>query len=559
MRRARRVNLGRKDAAIIATITVLFFIVAAYNLGETRIPSTPWSIQQETITLNLNGNKTIDRICLYARTDSNFTASFSVPRGDGWSDKAWINDHSYYHWLHVKFGQTTDRIRIHFYFPAGDILEVAAVDTDGKLVGIESIECDAPGDTTYTNLVDEQGLVESSPTYRSEMFFDEELFVRAAQQILDGQEPTAENTHPPLGKLIIAVGLVVFGFNPFGWRIMGVVFAALMVPVIYTLGLAIFKTRAAATVASALLALDFMHYTMSRMGTVDTYLVFFILLSTLFFYLNYEKMAGGGEPDYRLIVAALVCFSLAFSVKWIAIFGFVGEALLFLAAGLLGPSPVEGALNRLRSLAKTILIIACLVPTIGVVVYFASFIPYAAQGHGPGDIWAQQWSMLGFHSNMSYYNHPNSTDWWEWPITLNPLWLYTRRLPGGMLSTISAMGNPVLWWVGLCAIIVSLVDGYQRKWPHLFLGALYVSQLLPYTFISRYLFIYHYYAEVPLLALATAGLVHELWYKPGQRKWIVLLFAVAIAFFTMFFPVISGMVIPEWYSGYLHWFRDWRF
>jgi dolichyl-phosphate-mannose-protein mannosyltransferase len=128
-----------------------------------------------------------------------------------------------------------------------------------------------------------------------------------------------------------------------------------------------------------------------------------------------------------------------------------------------------------------------------------------------------------------------------------------------MLSTISAMGNPALWWVGLAAVISSQVDGYHRKWPYLFLGVLYVSQLLPYTFISRYLFIYHYYAEVPILSLATAGLVHELWYKPGSKKWILLLLAATVAFFAVFYPVISGTVIPEWYSGYLHLFRDWRF
>jgi len=142
---------------------------------------------------------------------------------------------------------------------------------------------------------------------------------------------------------------------------------------------------------------------------------------------------------------------------------------------------------------------------------------------------------------------------------LGPLWLYTRRLAGGMLSTISAMGNPVLWWLGLCAIIVSLVDGAKKKWPHLFLGVLYLAQLLPYALISRYLFIYHYYAEVPIIALATAGLVHEMWYKPGQRRYIVILIAAAAALFAVFYPVISGQIIPEWYSGYLHWFRDWRF
>ena len=61
----------------------------------------------------------------------NITASLSIPRGTGWADKAWINNHAYYKWLRVEFGETTDRIRMHFYFPAGDILEVAVVATDG--------------------------------------------------------------------------------------------------------------------------------------------------------------------------------------------------------------------------------------------------------------------------------------------------------------------------------------------------------------------------------------------------------------------------------------------
>ncbi|MCX6648350.1 MAG: phospholipid carrier-dependent glycosyltransferase [Candidatus Bathyarchaeota archaeon] len=552
-------RLDKKDAAIIATISVLFFIVAAYNVGLTRIPSTTWGIKQETLYLTLDANKTIDTIYLFVNTDANATASFSIPRGTGWVDKAWVNDHEYYKWLRVEFRETTDRIRIHFYLPAGDVLEVAVVASDGTQIGIKSIISDAPGDAAIQHLVDEQSLFENPPTFRSETMFDEELFVRASQQYLSGVEPTAEATHPPLGKLIIAAGIALFGFAPFGWRIFGVVFAALMIPIVYALGFALFKTRAAATIAASLVALDFMHFAMSRVGTVDTYLIFFILLSTLFFYLNFEKMAGGSKPDYRLIIAGLVSFSLAFSVKWIAIFGLVGEAALFLLAGVYGPSPIKGAAARLRALAKPIAVIACLVPVVGAVIYFSSFIPYASLGHSLSDIWAAQWSMLGYHSDMGYYTHPNASNWYEWPMTLSPLWFDTKNLPEGMLSTVSTMGNPVIWWVGLIAILVSIVDGVKLKWPHLFLGTLYVAQLLPYALISRYLFIYHYYAEVPIIALATAGLVHEMWYKPKQGRYILVLIAAAAVFFAVFYPVISGQIIPEWYSGYLHWFRDWRF
>jgi dolichyl-phosphate-mannose-protein mannosyltransferase len=552
------VKLWKKDAAIIATISVVFFIAAAYNVGLTEIPSTPWHINQETFFLTLESNTAVDAVYMFVNTDVNATVSLSIPRGTGWVDKAWVNVHGYYKWLRIEFGETTDRIRVHFYFPAEDILEVAIIAADGSKVGIKSIESDTPG-TDIARLVDEQALIENPPTFRSETMFDEELFVRAAQQYLNGQEPSAEATHPPLGKLIIATGITLFGFTPFGWRIFGVVFAALMIPVIYVLSFTLFKTRVAATIAATLLSLDFMHFAMGRVGTVDTYLIFFTLLSTLFFYLNYEKMASGSKPDYRMILAALVCFSLAFSVKWIAIFGFIGEATLFLLVGVYSSSPTGGITARLRALAQPIILIGCLIPAVGAVVYFSSFIPYAAIGHSLSDIWAAQWSMLGYHLDMGHYFHPNSSNWYEWPMTLSPLWLYSRSLARGMLSTISAMGNPVLWWLGLCAIIVSFVDGVQKKWPQLFLGVLYLAQLLPYVFISRYLFIYHYYAEVPILALVTAGLIHEMWNKPGQRKYILILIVVAATFFAVFYPVISGQIIPEWYSGYLHWFRDWRF
>ena len=127
---------------------------------------------------------------------------------------------------------------------------------------------------------------------------------------------------------------------------------------------------------------------------------------------------------------------------------------------------------------------------------------------------------------MSLYNHPNATDWWEWPITLSPLWLYARNLPGGMLSTISAMGNPVLWWVGLAAVISSLVDGYHRKWPYLFLGVLYVCPAAPL----------HFHLPIPLhLPLLRRGPPYShsqprgsctsCGTSPGSRKYILLLLA----------------------------------
>ena len=59
-----------------------------------------------------------------------------------------------------------------------------------------------------------------------EFYFDETQAAATAQEVLNGS-PAAwefignENTHPPLGKLLIAGGMALFGDNPFGWRFLG--------------------------------------------------------------------------------------------------------------------------------------------------------------------------------------------------------------------------------------------------------------------------------------------------------------------------------------------------
>ncbi len=551
-------KLEKKDLAVIALISALFFSVAVFNLGQTRIPETAWQVEQETIYVRFDQNRTLESVYLLVNTDENITASISISRGQGWSDRAWINNGGYYKWLDVGLNATTDQLKMYFYHSAGEILEIVAVDSSQQQIKIKNIHAANSSDTGVANLIDEQQYFEYPPTIHSETGFDEVLFVRAAQQYIHLQEPTAEATHPPLGKLIIAAGIEAFSFSPFGWRILDAVFATLMIPVIYILGLALFKARYAAIIAASFLSLDFMHFTMARIGTVDTFLVFFTLLSTLFFYLNFEKMTQGSSPDYKLILLGVITFYLAFSVKWTAIFALIGQVLLFFVAALAGSSSLKEAVARFRSLIKPMMIIFGVLAACGLI-YLATFIPYVMIGHGLVDIYNAQWSMLSYHESMSRLIHPESSNWYEWPLTLKPLFLYFKVLPNDMISIVSAMGNPVVWWVGLCAVLIALVSGFKKEWPFLFVGIIYLSQLFSYALIPRYLFIYHYYLDVPILALAAGGVLNDQCSGSKGRRYVALLLVLAVALFAIFYPVISGYPIPQWYTGYLHWFRDWVF
>src|SRR5205807_2713584 len=63
--------------------------------------------------------------------------------------------------------------------------------------------------------------------------FDETYFANDAQADLQGKDYF--DPEPPLSKLIIAIGIKIFGFNSFGWRVMSGLFGTALVPLMYLL------------------------------------------------------------------------------------------------------------------------------------------------------------------------------------------------------------------------------------------------------------------------------------------------------------------------------------
>ena len=549
--------LDRKDAAVIFIISVSFLLVATFNVGAASIPSTGWRPKQEEVYITFPQNTSVASLYLYINSEYNVSAVISQKTGEGWKLAGHVDNTGYYKWISsTDLNVVTDSLKI--YFLVGeDIYEFVAVDENGAPIPIVKVWGSDPLDTNVNKLFDEQGLFENPPTFISETYFDEIYFVRAAKDYL-AQREVFEWTHPPLGKLIIVAGISLFSFSPIGWRLAGVLFAALMIPVVYVTGLVMFKTRFAACVSSLLLSLDFMHFTMGRIGTVDTFLVFFSTVSILFFFMNYEQMSKSAEANLRYIFLGSVFASLAICVKWTAVLGVIGQIILIVFATLIASPRAESLIVRLRSLVRP-LSMTILSFIVGGLIYISTYIPYLAIGHTFGDIVNLQIRMFGFHSGLPP-EHTFASSWVTWPLMLRPFRFFIKCLPGDMISTINAMGNPAIWWFGLAAVLIALLMGIkERKANFIFLVVLYVSQLLPYALITRDIYIYHYYPEVPLLVLIIGGLLSEFWVERGSRKYVVLyLLAVAIAF-VAFYPVISGYPAPTWYISWIKWFQAWDF
>ncbi|TFH17826.1 phospholipid carrier-dependent glycosyltransferase, partial [Candidatus Bathyarchaeota archaeon] len=373
------------------------------------------------------------------------------------------------------------------------------------------------------------------------------------------QEPY-ENTHPPLGKLIIAAGISIFGFNPFGWRIMGVLFASLMLPITYIIGKKIIGSWIGGLASSFLLMFDFMHFTLSRIATIDTFLVFFLLCSQLFFITYFlEVLETGWSTSLHPYFLGVFMLALGFSVKWTALFSFVGNLFYIGVLRLYyTPKKVEYASDYILTNKKIIYAVCGTIAIFGLV-YFLSYVPYMNLGHSLNEVYNRQWSMLDYHSTLTV-KHSFSSPWWSWPLILRPVWLYISYLGEKSVSTITLMGNPMFWWIGFITIFDLFKNAINEKKPlTIYLVAIFLFQWIPYSLISRDLFLYHFYPNIILLALSTSLMIHKLWSEYKNRKRVITYLILIVALFGLFYPIISGNIVSTWWRDLLKWFPSWVF
>ncbi len=556
-------DLNKKDILTIFVLAIIFFSLAVWNLGLTYTPTSNWeTAENETFFIDLGEPANVGTVYFLVKTGS---AVFQVYTGSpgSWSSSGIsgsISD-SYYNWNEVDVSLLTRYLRFDFQPKSSIVLtEVAVLSSEIQRIEIAGVGSEGVSDPNLSMLIDEQDLVQCPPTYLSETFFDEIYFVRSAEQYLNLQVPY-EWTHPPLGKLIIASGISVFGYNPFGWRITGVIFATLMIPLIYILGKELFETWIGGFTSAFLLAFDFMHFTMARMATVDTYVIFFSLTSQLFFliYLKDVLKNGWKAPVLPLFLAVLF-FALGFSTKWVVLYGFGAQLTILAAIRLKDVLKLkEGLSGKFSSIFDHPFYLIVSFLLVAIFFYFLTYIPDLLAGRTLADFPDLQWSMYNYHATLNA-THQFSSSWWTWPLMLKPLWLYVSTLTNNVESTIVLMGNPLLWWVGFAFILLAVGFAVKRKaFGCIFITVFFFFQWVPYIFISRITFIYHFYVNMPFMSLAVAYFISKYWSSKWVKVAAIAYFTGIVALFGLFYSVISGMPASNSWIDSLKWLNGWIF
>jgi len=451
-----------------------------------------------------------------------------------------------------------------------DFLPLAIITTVFLILALLNL-----GYTDTVDVISEIHEPSANRTRMSNLYFDEIYFVRTAAEHIHNLNPY-EASHPPLGKEIIAASILIAGESPFGWRLSGAVFGVIMIVVMYIFSKNMFGKTIIAVCASLLFGFDFMRFIQTRIATIDSYSVLFILLA---FFFMYRHITVDADAPFRKSLTPLalsgIFFGLSFAVKWVGFYAGAGLLVIYVIRlyqlGLHYNSTKKEGFGIY--LIKTLLFSVLFFVIIPVLVYYITYIPYGtARGMSLEQgmlwdpeyikmVWGNQVSMFSYHSRLTA-EHPFSSTWWQWILNLRPI-LFVNSSSGELRSTFGSFGNPIVWWSGFIAIIVMVIRVFThndgKAW---FILIGYMLQLLPWVAVTRIVFIYHYFPSSLFIVLAIAHIFNTMIERGEQfGKQVVYGFtALTGIVFVIFYPVISGMYMPRWYySSLIKWLPSWPF
>ena len=410
--------------------------------------------------------------------------------------------------------------------------------------------------------------------------------------------------HPPLGKLLIALGAKLGGYsdylNNFGvfdfasigekfpqelnyvsFRIMPAIFGGLIPLVVFLFLDALKLPRKFAFFAGLTLVFENALIVQSHNILMDSFLIFFGFLGLWLFLKAREK-------NYNKLLLLLMSFSLtfSFSIKWTGL-SFWGLAGLITLYDLFKTSSLINNKFQLKKFwiffknlftsketAKIILSIVVYFIILPFIIYFLIFVIHfwllPNQGSGTAFMSEEfnnnklnifekflELNIRMYTSNSTIEaSHPYGSPFYSWPLMLKPIYYWVDN-NSETPSRIYLLGNPIIWYSALIGLIGSLFlrnltnqEKFQRN--VLLIG--YFANLLPFYEVSRVLFLYHYFtAFIFSVCLLWFSLAHL---KVNNRI-VLAFFALIIISFIFFSPLTYGLPLSPSQYDLRVWLKTW--
>lgn len=389
----------------------------------------------------------------------------------------------------------------------------------------------------------------------------------------------------------------------FTLRFLPALFGALFVLVFSWFAYLSTRSKKTALIAGALILLDNAFLVQSKITAIDIFLVFFAIL-TFCFFLLYQRENCFSKKWFAFLMLTGISFGLTASIKWtgLATFGIIAVILLAkiysqkMTAWLspanyinfnpikLNSPPKRSFKNFLKlrfGIIQEAIISIIIIFTLGFTIYVIPFYAHfnLLTKSGPGDAYMSvQWqtelkngrqntpnplsfwakfkelnkSMYSYSANLTA-THPFSSAWNQWPFDKKPIYYwYEGPTPDNnqKIGKIYFLGNPILWWLALGVIALTLIRILSKKerqkiTPFMyFLILAYLANILPFIRIKRVAFLYHYLLSISFAILLLSIYLEKLWQK---NKAIFTALAIAIvASFIALTPLSYGWLMSPW-------------
>jgi dolichyl-phosphate-mannose-protein mannosyltransferase len=373
--------------------------------------------------------------------------------------------------------------------------------------------------------------------------------------------------HPPLGKWIIGLGIRLFGYNAVGWRFMVAVAGIISVLILTRTARRMFRSTVLGCTAGLLMALDGMHFVLSRTAILDMFVMFFVLAAFACVVLDRDarrarwlrelengldpsqpgragrpRLTWSGVPWWRLGAGAML--GAACAVKWSAVF-FIP---VFVVLILWWEVTVRRTIGAQHPIRDTILDESGWIVAMGALAisaYLASWTGWFATDYGwkrhylrdelgqsepfilgpLKNLWAYHVDVYTFHVGLAS-PHPYQSWPWQWLILGRPVSFYRNDgNPCGAADCageITLLGTPALWWAFLPALAGLAWFGISRRdWRAAAIGAGVFAGIAPWFYYElkhRTMFYFYALPAEPFLVLAVTYCLGALITGPGVGR-----------------------------------------
>lgn len=419
--------------------------------------------------------------------------------------------------------------------------------------------------------------------------------------------------HPPMAKQIEAIGGMLFGYTPLGWRFTAALCGVLVVLLVMRITRRLTRSTQLGLIAGLLLCMDGVTFVTSRIGMLDIYQVVFVTAAAGALLVDRDQMRArmhraavegrvhlsdlGPRLGFRWWrFTAGVMLGLSLGVKWsglyfIAFFGIMSVAWDWALRSRYGVRrPLAGMLVRDATPAFVSLVIW------PAVLHMFSWLPWFANEnsvyrHAVGakveDTWLpdalQSWlyyqsSVLDFHSSLTTSagnRHPWESKPWTWPMGLRPMLYYVEQgdqVAGcGEASCVRAimlLGTPAIWWLAIPVLAWAFWRAVIcRDGRYVFPLVGYSAGYLPWFFQhDRQMYFFYAAVMAPFFVMMVALVLGEVAGKatdPPRRRIIgraivSLYLALVVVNFIYMLPILSGTPITQTEWNLQLWLPSWR-